>query len=742
LLCFITFAAMSSIAAEELIYPGHDNNIQGSHIRLTPKEKAWLENNRTIRVAVKSGWMPIEFKLESEQHRGLSIDYLTKIANLLQIKFVVVEYSDDSDLQQFDMISGVAGNSLKTSQFHIVNQPFLVVPFVIYTNKLIRKDKELSSLDDLKFKRVAVFKNGTLGRKIHENYPDIKIVYVDIADEALESLRLGLVDAYVGNEIIVDYHTLVHRMSFVEKNAPTPFTSSISMAVRNDHPELASILEKSISVIGQNNQELLDNWRIAEGKNDTRLLVLLAVIVAIFALVLYKLYRLSQKIKRQKAESQLHIWQQANFDHLTKLPNRHLLQNRLEQAISRADRSHLPLAILFIDLDDFKHVNDTSGHSIGDKLLKEAADRITQCVRQEDTVARLGGDEFMIVMSDIKDVFSLEKTCQKILNALEQPFQINGDVFFISASIGVTLYPENGRNQEDLLSHADQAMYESKKLGKNRYQFFTESIQSASLKRMSMSKDLRDALGKEQFVLYYQPIVNLQNSRIFKAEALVRWLHPTKGMIEPVEFIQIAEETGLIHELGQWVFNQTLRDLPLISQSFGGQFQLSVNVSPDQFQHPGNLLQWIDTIKSSGIPGDCISLEITERLLLEPSSAVINTIQQLRAIGVELVIDDFGTGYSALVYLKKFNIDSVKIDKSFIQNLETDNYDAVLCEAIIDMAHKLKIKVVAEGIETILQKNLLRDFKCDYGQGYLFARPQPLDEFLILLNSRRKFKKP
>jgi len=365
----------------------------------------------------------------------------------------------------------------------------------------------------------------------------------------------------------------------------------------------------------------------------------------------------------------------------------------------------------------------------------EAAGRISRCVRSDDTTARFGGDEFIVVMSDLKDIFSLENTCQKILYELEKPFSIDGDVYYISASIGVTLYPDDSRNPEELLSYADQAMYEAKKLGRNRFQFFKASIQTASLNRVSITNDLREALIEKQFVLYYQPIVCLKKSGVLKAEALIRWNHPTKGIISPIDFIPLAEESGLINELGKWVFHQAINDLLIIRENSGSDFQLSLNVSPYQFNNPADLLIWVDTIKALDIPGRCISLEITEGLLLDPSNDVISTISALRDVGIEFSIDDFGTGYSALAYLKKFDIDYVKIDKSFIQNLETDNYDSVLCEAIIHMARKLGIKVVAEGIETIIQKDLLKKFECDYGQGYLFARPQPLNQLLEFLDS-------
>ena len=494
LLLMVTVLFSANVhAIEEVIEATHAGEPNHLEINLTPKEKAWLAQNPDIRVAVKSAWMPIEFKLESERHRGVSVDYLNAMSQLLNVNFTIVDFPENTEPGMVDMISGVIGSQVIYPDFRALSQPFLVVPFMIYVNRNQEQEIPINSLDSLKGKRVAVFKYGVLSKRIKENYPDINLVFVNIADEAFQLLESGEVEAYVGNELVVDYHISVHRMSFVKKVGATPFSSNVYMAVHKDHDELASVLEKAILVVGQNNPRILDNWQLS-GVQDSKSLRLIAVMVAmIFGLGLFKLYRLSQNIKRQKAESQEQMWRQANYDHLTNLPNRHLLQNRLEQAMVRADRSKLPVGVLFIDLDNFKHVNDTSGHSVGDLLLSEAAKRIARCVRHDDTVARFGGDEFMVVMSDVRDVEVLERTCQKILNELQRPFLINKDTFFVSASIGVTLYPNDGGTYEELLSHADQAMYEAKKVGKNCYQFFTESIQSASLKKLSISNDLRKA---------------------------------------------------------------------------------------------------------------------------------------------------------------------------------------------------------------------------------------------------------
>ena len=586
---------------------------------------------------------------------------------------------------------------------------------------------------DLGNKRVAVFKNGSVAKEIAKNYPNIKLLYVDIADEAFEELRLGRVDAYVGNQIIIDYHVVVHRLSFVEKVAMAPFHTEVSMAVRQDLPELASILEKGLRTIGPNNQEILEKWQIKDSYYS-RWLMPIIIIVSLFLLVgLIGILKLKRTLKRQKVEAKKTIWHQANYDYLTDLPNRHLLDTRLRQAMERADESLSPVGILFIDLDNFKQVNDTAGHTIGDKLIKEAASRITRCVRSYDTTARFGGDEFMVIMSDFDNELVLEKTSKKILTELQTPFQIDGELFYISASIGLTIYPNDTSDPEALLSYADQAMYEAKKLGRNRFQFFKASMQLDTIKRLALMNDLREAMTQQQFELYYQPILSLDTERILKAEALIRWNHPVKGMISPVEFIPLAEETGLIEEIGEWVFHQALNDIQKIHAQYSADFQISVNVSPKQFIKPERLLAWKAALEKAGVAGRHFCIEITEGLLLQPSLAVVNTIANLRDFGIQFSIDDFGTGYSALAYLNKFDIEYVKIDQSFTRNLQPNNHDAILCEAIISMAHKLGMKVITEGIETEAQSRILSDFECDYGQGYLIAKPTSLADFMVFL---------
>jgi diguanylate cyclase (GGDEF)-like protein/PAS domain S-box-containing protein len=433
------------------------------------------------------------------------------------------------------------------------------------------------------------------------------------------------------------------------------------------------------------------------------------------------------------------IWQQANFDTLTGLANRQMFQDRLEQEIRKSHRTNMPLALLVLDLDRFKEVNDSLGHEVGDHLLREVTHRLLGCAREVDTVARLGGDEFAIILGELHDVGSADRIAGVILQKLAEPFQLAEQLVYASASIGITYYPEDATGFDGLLQNAEQAMYAAKQQGRNRYSYYAPYMQEAAQSRMRMSNDLRIALGiADSFRLMYQPIVELATGVIHKAEALIRWNHPLHGITSPAEFIPIAEETEMILEIGEWVFHEAANQVAQWRKTHHALFQISINVSPIQFHNPASMLKWHGHLQKLALPGQSIVVEITEGLLLEESDAVRKQIREFQQNGIEVSLDDFGTGYSSLSYLKKFNIDNIKIDQSFVRNLAPDSDDMVLCEAMIAMAHKLGIKVIAEGIETSVQRDLLIGAGCDYGQGYLFSKPVSVEEFDAFLDKQKK----
>jgi diguanylate cyclase (GGDEF)-like protein/PAS domain S-box-containing protein len=434
-------------------------------------------------------------------------------------------------------------------------------------------------------------------------------------------------------------------------------------------------------------------------------------------------------ITGSKQSSEL-MWQQANYDALTGLPNRHMFLDRLKNETRKADRNAAFLALLFIDLDHFKEVNDQHGHAMGDVVLVEAARRIASCVRATDTLARLGGDEFTVILAGLDHVTSVERIAVAMVALLALPFDLDGEKVFMSASIGIALYPPDAHDMNVLVERADQAMYASKNGGRNRFSYYTPALQEAALARQSIAADLRAAIATEQFEILYQPIVSLQTGAVHKAEALLRWRHPTRGVLGPAEFIPFAESSGLIVEIGDWVFRQAAAQTQRWQRLIDPSFQVSVNKSPLQFRRDADLYESsISYLAELGLPPQSMVIEITESVLMDGVEQVIERLRQFRAMGLQVSLDDFGTGYSSLSHLKRFDFDFVKIDQSFIATLEDDDGDLALCEAIIVMAHKLGLKVVAEGVESAVQRALLVDAGCDYAQGYIFARPMAAAQF-------------
>ncbi len=426
----------------------------------------------------------------------------------------------------------------------------------------------------------------------------------------------------------------------------------------------------------------------------------------------------------------------ANFDSLTRLPNRNLFRDRLGKEVVGARRSGKSFALLFLDLDRFKEVNDLLGHNAGDQLLRQCADRICACVRAADTVARLGGDEFTVILNDLQGKAHVEDVAQKILDELARPFQLGAAQVHISGSIGITLYPQDGSDPERLVQNADQAMYVAKNAGRNQFHFFTRAMQEQAWHRLTMMDDLRSALPRGEMRLHFQPVLDLASGEVVKSEALLRWQHPRRGLLPPSEFIALAEETGMIHEIGHWAFTQSLVWSKRWNALTGAPFQISVNASPIQFMQHKRAMNWGRELSEFGVASSSISVEITESVLFNTSAATEQHLLEMRDAGIQVAIDDFGTGYSSMAYLKKFDVDYLKIDQSFVSGTASPNSSRTIAETIIVMAHKLGLQVIAEGIETPEQRDWLRQVGCDFGQGFLFSRPVPPEDFERLLHCR------
>lgn len=432
------------------------------------------------------------------------------------------------------------------------------------------------------------------------------------------------------------------------------------------------------------------------------------------------------------------IWIQANYDSLTGLPNRKMCLDRLNFEINHEKFQCKQLALLFIDLDRFKNVNDTWGHSRGDELLRLAAIRLSNCIRESDTVARFGGDEFVVILDGIANRLDTERIAKNILNTLSAPFVLSDSTgldtneVVVSASIGITIAPDDGNSVEVLLKNADTAMYQAKESGRNSYKFFTSSMNDIVTARMQVEQALRKAVKEHEFILHYQPVVSLSSGEIIGAEALIRWQHPDEGLVYPDNFISIAEETGLIEPIGQWVIEQACQDLKHW-HSIGLHLHVAVNVSSRQCKQTSEIpITTIirNALADNNISPNCLKIEITESLLMDNSQEMISSLQDIRNLGVAIHMDDFGTGYSSLSYLKHFPIDVLKIDRSFIEGAIDDKTDASLVEAVVLIGHSLQLKLVGEGIETQQHYDYLASLGCDYGQGYFISKPIPVKNFI------------
>lgn len=455
--------------------------------------------------------------------------------------------------------------------------------------------------------------------------------------------------------------------------------------------------------------------------------------------VMQALDRMAASLAQQRQElahNTAALERQARIDPLTNLANRHMLTSRLEQAIDWARRTNRVAGVLMLDLDRFKTVNDSLGHQYGDQLLQEVAHRLTHCVREGDTVARLGGDEFVVVLADMANVADIEIVAQKILGALAHPVEVGLQVLSISTSLGIAVYPRDGDSVDALLQQADTAMYRAKDQGGNALAFFSPEMMQAMMERLQIEAGLRIALERGELRLHYQPIIDAQSGRIVSAEALVRWQHPERGIVPPVQFIPIAEETGLIDLIGHWVLHEACRRARVWRDEGLGDIPVAVNLAPCQFGAPTLADSISKALEATRCPAELLQLEITESSVMSKVEQALETMHQLKALGIQLSIDDFGTGYSSLSQLKQLPVSTLKIDRSFVRDIQVDGNDDILVDAIITLARKLGLSTVAEGVETQEQLTFLQAKGCDKYQGYYFSRPLEADAFEQFVRER------
>jgi diguanylate cyclase (GGDEF)-like protein len=683
---------------------------------LTREEKAWLAEHKEITVGVKHSWKPLEFLSEKKKFRGFTMDYLHALEPELGVRFKMFNI-DENSKKEADILSSVANPNIVDSKKYLLTDPILKFSHAIYVHK---DNKNINKIEDLNEKRVAIFRRGQLANLLSKDFSYINLINTDVIEEAFNEIENGNSDAYIGNEMVVDYEANLKGISYLKKIGYVPIETELTMAVRSDWPILQSILNKSFIALEPRKNEFLSHWDMSLFKKTSKLVYLMAIVfVLLVGVTLFRAYVLKQKLKA------------AHYDLLTNLPNRTMFNEDLELETKYARRNNKLFGLIYIDLDLFKEVNDQHGHTVGDLLLMQVGKRLQHCVRSTDKVYRLGGDEFTIILTDLDDHTFIEKTAMRVVKTLSDTFEINQLKINITSSIGSTAFPYDAIDAASMIKNSDMAMYEAKKHGKNCFQPFVQSMQDLATHKLNISNELKSAIENDEFVLYYQPIFDLKTIKTVKAEALIRWQHPKNGITSPGAFIEIAEETNAITEIGDWVFKQALEDIIKFKKAIDSNFSISLNVSPKQFGNNSLLNHWPKLLRELKISSNSIGIEITEGLLLDVNKSTTKILNDLREAGAQFLLDDFGTGYSSLLYLKKLDVDYIKIDKSFIQNLSSDFEDIVLCEAIIVMAHKLGMEVIAEGIETKQQQDLLIKIGCDYGQGYLFSKPKTIEQFLI-----------
>lgn len=701
------------------------NQTRSSDLLLTETQKKWLASHPQIRLASDRDWLPFENIDRNEQYEGIAADYMKLIQQRLGIKFITSpsrpwkEITNLVKNRQLDLFT-LAMETEPRKKYAIFTKPYVIHPMIIVTRENVGF---VDGLKGLSGKSIAIENGYASYDLLSKNHPELKLQTYPDSISAVLAVSRGQAFAYIGNIASLSYILRTHGITNVKISGQVPYNFELAMGVRSDWPELVPILQKALdSITLEEKNQILKHWIGIDLKQkfDYSLIwKISAFSLLLFAVIIYWNILLKKKVRQRTAQ----LLHQAHYDALTELPNRLLALDRLSQLIKEARRYRNKVALLFLDLDDFKKINDSLGHDAGDKILIDAANRLRNTLREGDTVARLGGDEFVIMFGEVNTAKDACPVAENLIQKFREAFNYDGRDLLLTASVGIAMYPDDGVIASDLLRNADSAMYHSKQQGRNTYYFFDSSMTEKVTRRLLLEEKMSNALDNNEFSLKFQPKINIKNNQITGAEALLRWYNPELGEISPVEFIPIAEQNGMIIPIGQFVLENALQMCNRCLQKFGDPFQVAVNMSPRQFRDPELVKHFTQIIRQSGVPANSLELEITEGVLMSGHNIVADALTALKSLDVSLAMDDFGTGYSSLSYLRKYPFDVLKIDREFIKDITIDESDLELVNATIDMAHALGIKVVAEGVETEQQLSLLHVRGCDLAQGYLFSKP-------------------
>ncbi len=723
-------------------------------LSLSKEQTQYLEQKKVIKACVDPDWAPIEH-LQSGSYTGIGADYLTLLQQKIAIPISVVPTRnwDESLMTAQNRECDIFIMSMNVEpqrSFMNHTSPYLDLPVVLATKQDV---VFVSKLTEIANKKIGLIENCSLAATIIDANPNINFELVPTRHIGLEKVKRGDLFGLVDNLYSLSHDIQTHYYDDLKIGGNLGVNWQLGVATRNDEPILHAIFEQAVLSISEpDKRDILTRWTSIKyvEKFDKKLAWQLSIAFTIIFSVLYfrhrrvvrhkteitlknnELAKINRQLLSQKEEAQHH----ADHDFLTELPNRKRISEILQGKIDEAHQHQEKLAILFLDLDRFKHINDSFGHAAGDDVLKLTADRLKNRLRATDILARLGGDEFLMILDINQDLDAVDAITQSIIAEVQQPILIKEQSQTLSASIGIAIYPDDSDDALTLIKHADSAMYAAKQ-HKDRYRYFTKELSAQSQRRINIERALSKAISKAQLSLNFQPQIDLETQHIVGVEALLRWHHPQWGFVSPAEFIPIAEESGHITEIGEWVFREACQQLADWRRQGFELNSMAINVSSVQFSQPNINEVFKNIIAEFDISPNQIEIEITERYLMADTEQNKHILQSLRETGFRISVDDFGTGYSSMSYLKTLPLDIIKIDKSFIDDIPHSNNDLQITKAILALSHSLGYTVIAEGIENEEQLITLQSMACDIGQGYYFDKPLPADALLARYTNTR-----
>ena len=704
-------------------------------IPLTAAERQWIKENRNIRLGIDPEFAPFEF-LHQGQYQGMTSDYIRLLNQRLNLNMQVVpninwkEAIARAERGDIDVLPAV-GVTRERKSFLNYTRPYLNFHHVIVT----RNDTPfVADLSDVDHSPIAVQANSSHHGFLREQ-TDVNFSLFATQQEALLAVSGGQASAFVGNVASATYWIRKLNLNNLKIAAPVSGdVQSLHFAIRKDWPQLQSILQKGLDSISARQRKLISEKWLSVDYDPIVDYTLAWKIGGSFSILIALVFGWNLLLNRQVRLRTSQLNYAANYNQLSGLPNRALTMDRLEQMIADAQRNNTKIALLSVDIDDFKKINDGFDHRTGDTLIKAVSRRLQRNLQETDNLGHLGADHFLVVQNSIDDASDAAMLSEKLIASLNQSFDITGNELTISASIGVSIYPDDGLSPEDLLKHANAAKHHSKNRNQGNYTFYTKNLIQNVSRRLELDRHMRGALERCEFEVYYQPKVEARSRTIVSFEALMRWNNPDLGVVSPVEFIPVAEKNGIIEEMGAFAIEEAFAQLTLWRERYNRQLSMAINLSPVQFRADDLLPKIESTLLKHGLSGRHVEFEITEGVLLSEYPDVGEKLNRLESLGVRLSMDDFGTGYSSMSYLRKYRFDSLKIDGEFINDLVRDESDQKLVAATIAMAHGLGMTVVAERIETEEQYQWLADANCDYLQGWLFSKADSAPAITKLLD--------